>query len=153
MEVIHNAGFVHNDIKPDNIMIQNNETTIIDFGFSRSYLEDGIHIENEDVEKFQGNVFFASHNRMQFKSASRRDDLISLVYLLVYLLNRGNFLDLDASIYDFNHVKETKGMQTLESLCSGKAACLTDFANGVFSLEFKQTPDYRALSALMAKHR
>ena len=150
---MHNAGFVHNDIKPDNLMIQNNEIRIIDFGYAQSYLQDGMHIENEDVEKFKGNIFFASHNRMQFKSASRRDDLISLVYLLVYFLNRGNFLDLDASIYDFNHVKETKGMQTLESLCSGKAACLKDFAKGVFSLEFKQTPNYHALQALIANHK
>ena len=42
-------------------------------------------------------------------------------------------------------------MQTLESLCSGKAACLKKFAQAVFSLEFKGSPDYESLTRLIPR--
>lgn len=95
LEGVHKKGFVHNDIKPENIMINNSEIWLIDFEFASRYLQDGEHIEQEDVDYFKGNMFFASHNRMCFKTASRRDDLISLLYLLVYYINTGNFIELD----------------------------------------------------------
>ena len=77
-------------------MINGSNLQIIDFGFASRYRskDDRRHLEQKEVPEFQGNVFFASANQMNFQSTGRRDDLISLVYLLVYLLNRGNLLDM-----------------------------------------------------------
>ena len=47
---------------------------------------------------FQGNILFASLNQMEFRQTSRRDDLISLFFLLVYLLNRGDIRGIDFSL-------------------------------------------------------
>lgn len=48
LEDLHNCGFIHRDIKPQNIVLgdQDNEDTInkvylIDFGLSSSYLGEG----------------------------------------------------------------------------------------------------------------
>ena len=41
-------------------------------------------------ETFHGNVVFSSLNQLKFHATSRRDDLISLFYLLIYLLKQGN---------------------------------------------------------------
>ena len=66
------------------------EVYLIDFGFSDKYVycPDNEHIsESETVDFFQGNMLFASVHQMDFKKTSRKDDLISLFYLLIYMLN------------------------------------------------------------------
>jgi serine/threonine protein kinase len=93
---LHNIGYTHNDIKPGNIMIDiapdnrsQIKTTLIDFGFSHGFLSSsGKHLKMDDVETFQGNLSFSSLQQMSFKTTSRRDDLISLTYLMLSLLNR-----------------------------------------------------------------
>ena len=53
LEVFHDEGFIHCDIKPDNIMIGDytvdnnnvNKIYLIDFGISQKYLsDDGSHL-------------------------------------------------------------------------------------------------------------
>ena len=63
---------------------------LIDYGFSAKFLKENKidHIdENEMVDTFQGNMIFSSLNQMKFKKTSRRDDLISLFYMMIYCLN------------------------------------------------------------------
>ena len=54
IEVIHEAGFLHLDIKPDNILVESNDYSstkssqlhIIDYGLSEPYIRNnGKHIE------------------------------------------------------------------------------------------------------------
>ena len=66
---------------------------LIDFGFADSYIKNGAHIKCKDTNNFKGNVLFSSTNQMRFKKTSRRDDLESLVYLLISLIKESNFLD------------------------------------------------------------
>ena len=44
---------------------------------------------------FNSNMFFASVNLMDFKQPGRCDDLISLVYMLVYMSNGGQLPGID----------------------------------------------------------
>ena len=66
---------------------------LIDFGFSKKYFtHDGYHIDDIELkESFQGNIMFSSLNQMEFKNTSRKDDMISLCYLMKYLLNGRTF--------------------------------------------------------------
>jgi len=91
-EKLHSIGYVYNDLKEDNICVgkpkeQNPDTLkLIDFGLCTKYLnESGEHIDQKESQKFRGNVLFCSPNQMNFESTSRRDDVISLFYFLVYL--------------------------------------------------------------------
>ena len=60
---------------------------MIDFGISSKYLDSqGVHLAENEPELRAGNVLFASPNLWKRKKLSRRDDLISLVYLLVFFL-------------------------------------------------------------------
>ena len=105
---VHSAGFVFNDLKLDNLMLDfdSNEklllesnddifedynVNIIDFGYATSYLkQDGqSHIKKKVLDFFRGNIMFSSMNQMKFHTTSRRDDIISLFYLLTYLLKEG----------------------------------------------------------------
>lgn len=119
-EQIHAAGFVYNDLKLDNLMtdykcklpkdsMEQNvfvETTlnVVDFGFATKYLHEEIdeqgnkqviHKPKRNVNFFRGNMVFSSVNQLEFMTTSRRDDLISLCYLLVFLINEGNIPDID----------------------------------------------------------
>lgn len=94
---VHCAKRTYNDLKLTNIMVntQSNldadpDVFLIDFGFSDKFLtQDGAqHIDEESkVEFFQGNILFASERQMNFKKTSRKDDLVSLFYLLIFMLN------------------------------------------------------------------
>ena len=46
-------------------------------------------LDAKDIERknFRGNMMFASIDQMEFKKTSRRDDLASLAYMILYLMN------------------------------------------------------------------
>lgn len=69
---------------------------LVDFGFATKYKDkNGNHIELGDLQKFEGNICFSSVAQMEFKTTSRKDDLISVCYLLIYLIHKGNFLGIE----------------------------------------------------------
>ena len=93
LEIIHQSGYVHNDLKLENLMLQKRDeegprVLIIDFGMTTEYLdENGNHILKDEMEYFRGNLLFASLSTLNFNRPSRKDDLISFCYLLLFLIN------------------------------------------------------------------
>ena len=66
------------------------EIHLIDYGFSDKYYKKHVkeHISESDANnKFRGNMLFASERQMNFLKTSRKDDFVSLFYLLIYMLN------------------------------------------------------------------
>ena len=67
---MHSLGYVHNDIKLDNILIDSKEKDtiyLIDFGLSKLYMEKNEigrykHINKCQLKMFSGNFLFASNN-------------------------------------------------------------------------------------------
>jgi hypothetical protein len=61
---------------------------LIDYGLASRYKnENNIHLDKETKDDFKGSLEFASKNAFDFVKTSRRDDLISLCYLLIYCLD------------------------------------------------------------------
>ena len=89
LEAIHNKFILHRDLKPENIMYNpvNGKFSLIDFGLSKRYVDkSGRHILRATNKCFRGTLRYCSLNMHNGVENSRRDDIESLVYVLIYLL-------------------------------------------------------------------
>ena len=92
VEELHKFSFIHRDIKPSNFLIGKNSKSqqiyLIDFGLAKKYKDQKSHqhIPFKEEKQLTGTVRFASLNQHLGYEASRRDDLESIAYLLIYFL-------------------------------------------------------------------
>lgn len=95
IESLHKLNLIHRDIKPDNFMFGLNENSntlfLIDYGLCRSYLDDsGAHINMCLNKNVIGTPNFVSSNVKKGVEPSRRDDLISCINIMIFLLDGPN---------------------------------------------------------------
>jgi serine/threonine protein kinase len=143
---VHNAGFVHRDIKPENFLLTLNKPTkvfLIDFGLCKQYLINNTHIEFKKKHKFMGTLNFASINAHNLYEQSRRDDLESVAYMLIYFyfgkLDWINDEYQDTFELENNYVKSLKQL-ILDNDNIPKV--LLEFYKQVRRLEFEEKPKY-----------
>lgn len=91
VEFVHSKNFLHRDIKPDNFLMGLGKRAsmlfLIDFGLAKRFItRDGLHIPFKDKKNLTGTARYASINTHLGLEQSRRDDMESVGYVLVYLL-------------------------------------------------------------------
>lgn len=88
IEDIHNNGILHRDVKPSNILIgeglNKNQIYLIDFDIATTFSSNGQKVP-ETANEFVGTKAFASRNAHKCGQFSRKDDLESLGFTLIYL--------------------------------------------------------------------
>jgi serine/threonine protein kinase len=86
MESLHRVGYIHRDVKPDNFRVKDGKAYLVDFGQSREFRNaNGDHIPFATGRQMKGTPFFISIFAHQGHEVSRRDDIISLMYSVMYL--------------------------------------------------------------------
>jgi len=156
IEVLHQKDYLHRDIKPDNFCIGHDEDShnmfMIDFGLSRSYKEvNGQHIPCREKKGLVGTARYASINTHLGKEQSRRDDLESIGYTLIYfLLGELPWQNIKTFEKDekYKQIAEIKIKTTTEQLCKGLPQEFAVYMDYVKNLEFTAVPDYKFLKRL-----
>ena len=113
-----------------------------------------LHIKKV-YKSFQGNLAFSSKNAFNQISLSRRDDLISLVYLLMYLATgKLPFVKHDLPLMEqINRIKRKKNKYSPQKFCTAlKCAYFTEFAKEIYALGFEDEPDYSHLRFILQKN-
>ncbi len=158
-EHVHSRSFVHCDIKPDNFLMGASKTVktgtvhLIDFGLARAYRNPNSyqHFPCSDDNSFNGTARYASLNTHLGATPSRRDDLESLGYVLVYLLAGGlpwQGLRAASEARRRDLIRDAKASTSPEQLCAGLPPELSSYLARVRALGFEEEPDYGSLRAL-----
>jgi serine/threonine protein kinase len=146
IKIIHDKGLVHRDIKPDNFLFGLNNANniyLIDFGFCKSYIKDGKHIEQKKISSLIGSRTYASINAHYYLELSRKDDLESVGYMLIYFY-LGSLLWQDISeIIHKGDINETiKNLKLTVIERSNLPEVLIRYIKYINSLRFEETPNY-----------
>lgn len=196
LEAVHGRHFVHRDVKPDNFLIGRGTeaATIhaIDFGLAKRYRDPRAaahcsgprsragrapaptrrrsrqHIPYRENKNLTGTARYASINTHVGIEPSRRDDLESLGYVLMYLtgvlflsdslthhkryLARGSLpwqgLKADTKAKKYERIKKRKIDTSSATLCNGFAPEFERYFEYCKNLRFDDRPDYAYLRKL-----
>ena len=156
-EIIHNCNIIHRDIKPANVAIgfegKSKFIYLLDFGLSKKYRSSKTkkHFPFVQGNKLIGNARYSSINALDGGTQSRRDDLESLGYLLLYLLLgrlpwQGHISHSKEDKY--YKIREIKKKTTPEELCQGLPPQIQEYVEYTRNLEYETDPDYNYLKNL-----
>ena len=160
IEFIHSRHIIHRDIKPENFLIGKGKKMstiyLCDFGLAKRFRDKktGMHIPETNGKKFIGTATFASVYTHLGNEQSRRDDLESLAFILIYFckgtlpwkhLKAKNVSEKQAKIF-------SKKMNiSINDLCMGLREEFSLFLQTIRDLLFEQKPDYDYLRGLLNK--
>ena len=161
IEYVHSKYIIHRDIKPENFLLgyKNNSTIyIIDFGISRKYKSSrtGKHIRFSKTGKLFGTIRYCSYNASRGIEQSRRDDLISIGYMLIFL-RTGNLPWINFNLNCKNKMKiylkitNLKKNTNTQKLCKNLPNEFAEYLEYCQKLSFEQDPDYEYLRNLFRK--
>jgi casein kinase I family protein HRR25 len=159
---LHQRGFIHRDLKLENFLmgLAENETIcyLIDFGLARRYrYRDGRQLKHIPFRKgrsFVGTAKYASLNSHKNAELSRRDDIESLGYVIIELIN-GSLPWKKLKVrnaYSTKHqmyikIRNMKEQASWSDICPAMA----EWMSYCKKLAFADEPDYEHLLKILRK--
>jgi len=189
LEQLHAADILHCDLKPENFLVgrrnsgKEGRIFVVDFGMAKEYRtnqgsggggslpssreEEGVahHVENDHKRHgIRGTIRYISINSHKGMARSRRDEIESLSYVLLYFAHagwlpwrglrktkEGNNRNASENLTkSHNHlVLEVKENTPTAVLCRGVPHCYREILEKAKRMEFKERPDYKGLRGLL----
>jgi serine/threonine protein kinase len=156
LEYIHERGYLYLDVKPENFLlaagtdgntpVEELKLYCADFGLSQRYVINGKHRPFRYVRSRVGTLNFMSVNVETRQLPSRRDDLESLVFVLIFL--QKGCLPWE---YVTDDAYGLKMKRNLEDYISDIEMHILDFLHHVRGYSYEQDPDYRYIKKLIKK--
>lgn len=166
----HDRNIIHRDIKPENFLVDFNiphmNIYIIDFGLAKKYRKSSTkeHIPFKTDKPHVGTLRYMSTYTHEHYEQSRRDDMISIGYMLLYFLNGRlpwqGIIEKDKK-KKYARIHQLKKAYTIDELTSNlhtKTAADTfkKYFEYVYSLKFEDEINYNFIIKLfltcMDKH-
>ena len=157
IKFVHSKHHIHRDIKPDNFMVgkgeNDNKIYIIDFGLSKKYYSTTKHqhIKFCSGKSLIGTARYCAKNAHRGYEQSRRDDIESIGYVLMYFL-LGSLpwqgLKIKQGEDQFEKIAEKKYTTSYEELCKNQPEEFLMYFKHVDQLNFEDEPDYNYLISL-----
>ncbi|XP_047177387.1 casein kinase 1-like protein HD16 [Vigna umbellata] len=151
LEKMHSRGYVHGDVKPENFLLGPPGTSdekklfLVDLGLATKWRDSatGSHVEyDQRPDVFRGTVRYASVHAHLGRTASRRDDLESLAYTLIFLLRgRLPWQGFQGENKGFLVCKKKMGTSP-EIICCFCPQPFKQFVEHVVNLKFDEEPNY-----------
>ncbi|KAF3446730.1 hypothetical protein FNV43_RR11910 [Rhamnella rubrinervis] len=151
LEKMHSRGYVHGDVKPENFLLgppgtpEEKKLFLVDLGLATRWRDSstGQHVEyDQRPDVFRGTVRYASVHAHLGRTGSRRDDLESLAYTLIFLL-RGRLPWQGYQGENKGFLVCKKKMATSpETLCCFCPQPFRQFVEYVVNLKFDEEPNY-----------
>lgn len=149
IETLHGKYLLHRDIKPDNFMLGSNKHLyLIDFGLCKRYDHAGQHIKETRDRSLNktiiGTLNFVSLNVHKSIEPSRRDDVESCIYVIIYLVLNGQLpwlleKDMQKIVYLKEQLTNNEMVPTF----------IKEMLNNTRQLAFLSEPDYSFLIAIL----
>ena len=157
LQYIHDRHIIHRDIKPDNFVMgakaKNDRLYLLDFGLAKKYRSSKTFVQYPYIKKkkLTGTARYASIHALEAYEQSRRDDLESVGYVLIYFL-RGNLpwqgLRVRSKEDRYKRILEKKKEISSEELCKNFPHEFYKFVDYTKNLKYEENPDYDMLKKL-----
>lgn len=153
---IHSAGYLHLDIKPDNIGVKRTlkgvQIYLMDFGLAKKYIVNGRHYASGIARDIRGHPMFASIPVLKWCKPSRRDDLESLLYALAFMGNGKlpwKALEDPAFGELWGEMAEMKKNCSVKEICGSLPGQFATILRLIRDLSFGAKPAYRLYQELL----
>lgn len=157
IKFVHSRHHIHRDIKPDNFMIgrdeNENKIYIIDFGLAKKYYSTSKHqhIKFCKGKSLIGTARYCGRNAHRGFEQSRRDDIESIGYVLMYFLEGilpWQGLKVKQGEDQFEKIAEKKYSTPFSELCKGQPEEFLQYFTHADKLAFEEEPNYDFLIGL-----
>eukprot|EP00762_Andalucia_godoyi_P008054 ANDGO_02141.mRNA.1 putative serine/threonine-protein kinase DDB_G0292354 len=152
IQQVHSAGYLHRDIKPANFVVgisNSRDVYLIDFGLARKFrTQTGEMRPARPSAGFRGTARYASLASHRGEELSRRDDLWSLLYVLV---------EMCVGHLPWRKVKDKEAIGKVKEaiphsdFCANLPLCFSLFYQHLVSLRYEDEPDYAYIRELFLK--
>ena len=151
IKYIHSKNIIYCDVSPNNFALGNgrlqNIIYMTNFNSAKRYRDKNTleHVKFKVTNNFIGNYIFSSINALRGVEISRRDDLESLGYMLIYFLKGSLPWEYVKGLNNSEKIRkiyQIKKNYNLVELCQGIPEEFKLFLNYVKSLTFLKEPDY-----------
>jgi serine/threonine protein kinase len=135
---------------------QSDQVFLIDFGLAQHFRDPSTrrHVPPKFGLKTVGTVAFTSINSHSGQTQTRRDDLESLVYSIVYLC-RGSLpwqdVMKEGGVEQYEAAVHKKKTASANRLCKGLPPPFVAFVQHIQSLDFDEKPQYNYLHSLLTQ--
>ena len=151
LQYIHDKHIIHRDIKPDNFVMglhkKNAVLYLLDFGLAKKYRSSRTLVQYPYIKKkkLTGTARYASIHALEEMEQSRRDDMESIGYVIMYFL-RGNLpwqgLKIKSKEDKYKKILDKKKETSSKDLCINFPDEFREYVEYSRNLDYEEEPKY-----------